>query len=101
VAFRPDGRQIVSAGHDSSERIWDTATGEELVSLRGHGAFVEQAQFGPDETLITAHGDGTIRLTRCAVCGPINHVRAIADAHVTRPLSADERRIYLHEQGPT
>ncbi|RSM55833.1 hypothetical protein DMB66_35195 [Actinoplanes sp. ATCC 53533] len=101
VAFRPDGRQIVSAGHDSSERIWDTATGEELVSLRGHGAFVEQAQFGPDETLITAHGDGTIRLTRCAVCGPINHVRAIADAHVTRPLSADERRSYLHEQGPT
>ncbi|WP_143447137.1 nSTAND1 domain-containing NTPase [Kibdelosporangium aridum] len=101
VAFRADGQQLVSAGHDSSERIWDTTTGEELLALRGHGAFVEEARFGPDETLVTAHGDGTIRLTRCEACGPINQVRAIADARVTRPLNADERRIYLHEPGLT
>ncbi len=97
VAFRPDGRQIVSAGHDSSERIWDTATGEELVSLRGHGAFVEEVEFDPGGTLITAHGDGTIRLTHCEACGPIDQVRAVADSRVTRPLTADERRTYLHE----
>ncbi|WP_372472293.1 nSTAND1 domain-containing NTPase [Jidongwangia harbinensis] len=99
VAFSPDNRQIVSAGHDGSERIWDVATGDELVALRGHGTFVEQASFGPGETIVSAHGDGTVRITRCEVCGPIDRVRAIADAHTTRTLSADERRTYLHEQG--
>jgi WD40 repeat protein/energy-coupling factor transporter ATP-binding protein EcfA2 len=100
VAFRPDGRQIVSAGHDRSERIWDTGSGEELVAFRGHGTFVEQAQFAPGDTLITAHGDGTVRLTRCEACGPTGHIRAVADSRVTRPLSADERRTYLHETEP-
>jgi WD40 repeat protein/energy-coupling factor transporter ATP-binding protein EcfA2 len=100
VAFRPDGRQIVSAGHDGSARIWDTAAGEELVAFRGHGTFVEQAQFAPGDTLVTAHGDGTVRVTRCEPCGSTGHIRAVADSRVTRPLSPEERRTYLHETEP-
>jgi hypothetical protein len=97
VAFSPDGRQIVSSGHDGSQRVWQLADAKELVVFRGHGAFVEHVIFAPNgRDLIAAHGDGTIRLSQCEVCGPISEVRALADTRVTRPMTPDERRTYLH-----
>jgi WD40 repeat protein len=100
VAYHPDGQQLASAGHDGTERIWHTTTGQELIAFRGHGAFVEQVTYTADGTqLVTAHGDGTVRLTRCHACGPIDEVRRIADTQATRPLSTEERRTYLHEPG--
>jgi WD40 repeat protein len=33
AAFSPDGRQIVTASYDGTTRIWDPATGKELVRL--------------------------------------------------------------------
>jgi hypothetical protein len=66
-----------------------------LVTLRGHGASVEQVAFRPENTdLFTACGDGTVRHVRCEVFGA---VRATADSRVTRSLTAEERATYLGE----
>jgi len=96
VAFGADGRLVASSGQDGDGlRIWQAATGREVVTVRGHDASIEQARFAPDGQLITAHGDGTVRIWRCAVCGPIAAVRALAGASATRSLTAEERDAFV------
>jgi WD40 repeat protein len=76
--------------------VWQTNNGTELAALRGHGAFVEQVEFAPDgQHLITAHGDGTIRVSQCHACGPIARVREMANTRATRLLTSDERTAFL------
>jgi WD40 repeat protein len=44
-------------------RLWDAATGEELVRLPGHSDYVFSLAFSPDgKTLVSSSGDTTLRL---------------------------------------
>jgi hypothetical protein len=44
-------------------RLWDAATGEELVRLPGHSNYVFSLAFSPDgRTLVSSSGDATPRL---------------------------------------
>ena len=36
AAFSPDGKRVVTASEDNTARIWDAATGREIVALKGH-----------------------------------------------------------------
>jgi WD40 repeat protein len=40
AASSPDGRRIVTASEDGTARIWNAATGKEIVALRGHRVIV-------------------------------------------------------------
>jgi tetratricopeptide (TPR) repeat protein len=48
VAFSPDGRRIVSASLDCRVKLWDAATGDEVLNLRGHSDSVLGVAFSPD-----------------------------------------------------
>jgi hypothetical protein len=44
-------------------RLWDAATGEELVRLPGHSNYVLSLAFSPDgKNLVSSSGDTTLRL---------------------------------------
>ncbi|MEU4426827.1 helix-turn-helix domain-containing protein [Actinoplanes sp. NPDC024001] len=92
VGFSPDGRLLATSGQDGDGvRLWQAGTGRELVTVRGHGASTEQVAFLADGRLVTAHGDGTVRIWDCGICGPITEVRKRAGALSTRALTASER----------
>jgi WD40 repeat protein len=64
VAFSPDGRRLVSAWADGSVRLWETATGREILTLlHGGGGEVAGLSFSPDGHQIVAVSQrGTIKV---------------------------------------
>src|SRR4029453_4826626 len=63
VAVSPDGSRIASAGGDGKAMVWDTATGQLLLTLAGHGGRIGALAFSPDgERLATRGPDKTGKL---------------------------------------
>jgi WD40 repeat protein len=63
VSYSPDGNRLLTAGIDEFARVWDTNTGEELLTLGGHRGRVFWSAYSPDgRWLITADYAGVIRL---------------------------------------
>jgi WD40 repeat protein len=61
VAFKLDGTRLASSSFDGSIKVWDTASGQELLTLRGHTAETTVA-FSPDGNWLVSGGDKTVKL---------------------------------------
>ena len=66
LAYSPDGSKLATASIDGTVKIWDTATGRELRTYRGHTGQVQAVAFSPikgDKTLVASAGaDKTVRI---------------------------------------
>ena len=64
LAFAPDGKTLASASDDSTVKVWNLATGKELVGVKEpDGSGVRGVAFAPDgKTFATAGGDKAVRL---------------------------------------
>jgi WD40 repeat protein/predicted Ser/Thr protein kinase len=63
ATFSNDGRNFVTANSDKTARVYDTRSGTELSTLKGHGDMLTSASFSPDSTrIVTSSNDGTARV---------------------------------------
>jgi WD40 repeat protein len=62
VAFAADG-QVLASANDTTIKLWDARTGQELRTLRGHTGWVRSVAFAADgHVLASASDDGTVKL---------------------------------------
>lgn len=63
VVITPDGQTIVSGSSDSTIKLWNLNTGEEIHTLAGHSQGVTSITLSPDgQTLASYSKDKTIKL---------------------------------------
>jgi WD40 repeat protein len=64
MAFSHDGRRLASAAHDGTVKLWETATGREVLSLlHGRGDQVTGVSFSPDGRQLVSTGmSGAIKV---------------------------------------
>jgi WD40 repeat protein len=92
VAFSPDGDTIATSGADGTVRLWATGTGVEQILLHGHTGPVSSVAFSPDGDRLVSVGVGLARVWAL----DLDDLVDIAEGRVTRSLSDDECRQYLH-----
>src|SRR5262245_36518890 len=63
VTFSPDGKRMATGSDDGAVRLWDAATGQELLNVNGHTGFISSVAFSPDgKRLAIGSSDHTVRL---------------------------------------
>jgi WD40 repeat protein len=63
LSFSPDSNWLASGGYDGTVRIWEIATGTEVLRRKGHEGWVLQVEFGSDgRTVLSSSLDLTALL---------------------------------------
>ena len=101
MAFSPDGKRLASASQDETVKVWDAATGQETLTLKGHTSGVMSVAFSPDgKRLASASMDGTVKVWDAATgqetltlkghTGPVTSVAFSPDGKRLASASADK-----------
>lgn len=97
AVFSPDSTRLATASMDGTIKLWDVSTGssrseQPLTFFNPSGYYFIAVAFAPDGKRLAAGGDGTIRIYAL----PLEDIITIAKSRVTRTLTTDECRKFLH-----
>jgi WD40 repeat protein len=63
ASYSADGQRIVTASDDTTARLWEAESGNEIALLKGHADRVHSAAFSPEgDRVVTASSDNTARI---------------------------------------
>jgi WD40 repeat protein len=82
LVFAPDGKTLVSGGHDATVRGWDVVStpdrAKELFILEGHAKLATSLAYSPDgRTLAVGCEDGAVRLWNMTTAKPSARTPAV------------------------
>ncbi len=67
AAFTPDGKRLATGGDTGIITLWDAATGQEVLTLRGHSGAISRLTFSADgRFLASSSKDGSVKLWEAA-----------------------------------
>ena len=100
--FSPDSRWLATVSYeDATLRIWEVSSGRLVAARRGDLLTMSGVDFSPDGSSIAVSGGtvegGATLLFPCETCRPVSELLALAQERVTRALTGEERRRFLHE----
>ena len=100
IAVSPDGQRILSASRDDTMKIWETATGRELQTLRGHDDDVTSAAFSPDGLrIVSGSEDGTMKVWDARTGKELRTLRGHDGQVATVGFSPDGQRVLSGGKG--
>jgi len=94
VAFSLDGKRMASGSFDKTIKLWDTATGTELLALKGHSGWVRCVAFSPDgRRLASGSDDKTIKLWDTATGKALITLKGHSDKILSVAFSPDGKSL--------
>jgi len=94
LTFDADGARLATGDHEGNVKIWEPSSGDAVAVLGSHDAPVSAVDFSPDGSrLVSAGTDGVVRVWAL----DLDELVEIAEAELTRALTHDECRQYLHQ----
>ena len=100
--FLPDGQRIVTGSGDQTAKVWEAASGKELLTLKGHSRRVRSVAFSPDgQRIVTGSGDGTAKVWDAASGKELLTSRDSSAAIISVAFSPDGQRIVTGSEDRT
>jgi len=92
LAPPPIGQRIVTASADNTTKVWEAASGRELLTLKGHSSAIRSVAFSPDgQRIVTGSGDNTATVWEAATPAQVARWQAEEQAAGER-MGAERRR---------
>lgn len=93
LAFSPDGAHLATASFDGTAKVWDMTTGQEWLTLSARDA-LDTVAFSPDGARLATGEFGGGQVSVYAL--DLEELVALAQSRVTRSLTDEECRKFLH-----
>ena len=94
VAFSPDGQRIVTGSWDQTAKVWEVASGRELLKLEGHTAPIWCVAISPDgQRIVTGSWDQTARVWEAVTSRPLLTLKGHSGPIRSVAFSPDGQRI--------